>query len=108
MFGKWLSVVLVVLNGMDSYCLYSPDFFLISFSTKRCQNLILNQDFKKVGFAIQNTHCGFLKMHPTVAKLIVNLSQNLLKICHLRHKLRIFLFRRKVMSRSQDIQVFVF
>ena len=32
----------------------------------------------------------------------------LLKICHLRHKLTIFLFRRKVMFRSQDILVFVF
>ena len=29
-------------------------------------------------------------------------------MCHLRHRLRIFLFRRKVMFRSQDIQVFVF
>ena len=27
-------------------------------------------------------------------------------MCHLRHKLRIFLFRRKVMFHSQDIQVF--
>ena len=26
MFGKWLSIVLIVLNGMDSYRLYLPDF----------------------------------------------------------------------------------
>ena len=32
----------------------------------------------------------------------------LLKMCHLKHRLRIFLFHRKVMFRSQDIQVFVF
>ena len=32
----------------------------------------------------------------------------LLKMCHLRHRLRIFLFHRKVMFRVQDIQVFVF
>ena len=32
----------------------------------------------------------------------------LLKMCHLRHRLRIFLFHRKVMFRSEDIQVFVF
>ena len=31
-------------------------------------------------------------------------SQNM---CHLRHRLRIFLFNRKVMFRSRDIQVFV-
>ena len=31
----------------------------------------------------------------------------LLKMCHLRHRLRIFLFHRKVMFRSQDIQAFV-
>ena len=30
------------------------------------------------------------------------------QICCLRHSLRIFLFRRKVMFRSRDIQVFVF
>ena len=29
-------------------------------------------------------------------------------MCHLRHKLRIFLVRRKVMFHSQDIYVFVF
>ena len=29
-------------------------------------------------------------------------------MCHLRHRLRIFLFHRKVMFCSQDIQVFVF
>ena len=29
-------------------------------------------------------------------------------MCHPRHRLRIFLFRRKVMFCSQDIQVFVF
>ena len=35
-------------------------------------------------------------------------KRKLLKICHLRHRLRIFLFRRKVMFHSEDIQVFVF
>ena len=29
-------------------------------------------------------------------------------MCHLKHRLRIFLFRRKIIFRSQDIQVFVF
>ena len=32
----------------------------------------------------------------------------LLKMCHLSHKLRIFLFRRKNMFRFQDIETFVF
>ena len=31
-----------------------------------------------------------------------------MKLCHMRHSPRIFLFRRKVMFRSRDIQVFVF
>ena len=35
-------------------------------------------------------------------------KQELLKMCHLRHKLRIFLFHRKIMLRSRDIQIFVF
>ena len=30
------------------------------------------------------------------------------KMCHLKHRLRIFLFHRKIMFHSQDIQVFVF
>ena len=35
-------------------------------------------------------------------------KRQLLKMCHLRHRLRIFLFRKKIMFHSQDIQVFVF
>ena len=35
-------------------------------------------------------------------------KQKLLKMHHLRHRLRIFLFRGKVIFCSQDIQVFVF
>ena len=35
-------------------------------------------------------------------------TKQLLEMYHLRHRLRIFLFRRKVIFRSQDIQVFVF
>ena len=35
-------------------------------------------------------------------------KQQLFKMCHLRHRLRSFLFRRKAMFFSQDIQVIVF
>ena len=35
-------------------------------------------------------------------------KQKLLKMCHLRHWLRIFLLHRKVMFRSRDVQLFVF
>ena len=35
-------------------------------------------------------------------------KQPLLELCHLKQRLRIFLFRRKIMFRSQDIQVFIF
>ena len=35
-------------------------------------------------------------------------KQQLLKMWHLKHRLRILLFRRKIMFHSQDIQVFVF
>ena len=30
------------------------------------------------------------------------------QMCHLRNRFRIFLFRKKIIFRSQDIQVFVF
>ena len=35
-------------------------------------------------------------------------KQQLLKMSHLKHRLRIFLFHRKIMFHFQDIQVFVF
>ena len=35
-------------------------------------------------------------------------KQQFLKMCHLKHRLRIFLFRRKIMFRSEDTPVFVF
>ena len=43
-----------------------------------------------------------------VIKGYVRYKGYLLKMCHLRHRLRSFSFRRKVMFRSQHIQVFVF
>ena len=41
-------------------------------------------------------------------KITFNTKQQFLKICYLRHTLRMFLFSEKVMFRSQDIQVSVF
>ena len=41
-------------------------------------------------------------------KVTFSTKRELLKMCHLRYRLRIFLFCRKIMFRSQDIQYFVF
>ena len=41
-------------------------------------------------------------------KVTSTTKRQLLKMCHIKHRSRIFLCRRKVMFRSQDIQVFVF
>ena len=41
-------------------------------------------------------------------KVTSTTKRQLLKMCHLKQRLRIFLFRRKIMFHSQDIQVFVF
>ena len=41
-------------------------------------------------------------------KVTSAIKQYFLKMCHLKHRLRIFLFHRKIMFHSQDIQVFVF
>ena len=43
-----------------------------------------------------------------VLKVASSTKRRLLKMCHLRHRLRIFLFCRKIMLPSQDIQVSVF
>ena len=53
-----------------------------------------------LGF-IKKIFIGLLKV--TSAK-----KRQLLKMCHLRHRLRTFLFHKKIMFRFQDIQVFVF
>ena len=39
---------------------------------------------------------------------VTSATKQLVKMCHLRHRLRIFLFCGKVMFRSQYIEVFVF
>ena len=39
---------------------------------------------------------------------VASATKQLLKMPHIRHRLRIFLFRRKLMFRSQIIQVYVF
>ena len=52
----------------------------------------------------------YAKLHIYTFQLYQKIStteQQLLKMCHVRHRLRIFLFRRKILFRSQDIQVFV-
>ena len=41
-------------------------------------------------------------------KVTSSTKEQLLKMYHLRHRLRFFVFRRKVILRSQDIQGFVF
>ena len=48
-----------------------------------------------------------LKWSLLILKVTSATKQTLLKMCHLRHKFRIFLFCRKVMFCSQNIQVFV-
>ena len=56
----------------------------------------------------------FSKCKCKITKMSLSLKVNsakkrqLLKTCHLRHRLRIFLFHRKVMFHSQDTQVYVF
>ena len=56
------------------------------------------------------TWCWICLNKPEYALNITSTAkQKLLKMCHLRHRLRIFFFfHRKVMFHSQDIQVFVF
>ena len=49
-----------------------------------------------------------LALNELTLKVTSATKRSLLKMCHLKHRLRIFLFRRKIMCRSQNIQVFVF
>ena len=50
--------------------------------------------------------CDFIDR--SLLKVTFATKRYFLKMCYLRHRLRIFSFRRKVMFRSQDIQVFAF
>ena len=42
----------------------------------------------------------------TLLEKLKKVTSTILKMCHLRRRLRMFLFSRKIMFRSQDIQVF--
>ena len=43
-----------------------------------------------------------------ILKVTFATKQSFLKMCYLRHRLSIFIFRWKIIFRSQDIQVFIF
>ena len=55
---------------------------------------------------------GFEELDKNGNKLVRKLKSychyKTIKLCHMRHRLRIFLFHRKVLFHSQDIQVFIF
>ena len=55
-----------------------------------------------------NRHLYLWVLTKQLSKQVTSTTKRQLKLCHLRHRLRIFLFCRKVMFGSQDIQVFVF
>ena len=66
-----------------------------------------------VGSLSLTGHLGDLNWKPSdfydnFMKVTFATKWQLLKMCHLRHGLRNFLFHRKVLICSQDIQVFVF
>ena len=50
----------------------------------------------------------YFKLTPMFLKVTSAKKRYFLKMCHLRHRLRIFLIRKKIIVRFQDIQVFVF
>ena len=75
-------------------CLYGFTFHIVQF-------VIINYLLKK-------THRTQMCKCALSLKITSATKWQLLKMCHLRHRLRIFLFCRKNMFRSQDIQVFVF
>ena len=58
----------------------------------------------------KTAHKMFLKLLMKLGALKVTSAKKrqFLEICHLKHRLRIFLFRKKFMFRSQEIQFFVF
>ena len=51
---------------------------------------------------------GVFLSNKKLLKVTSATKRSLFKICHLKHRLRFFLFRRKIIFRSQDIQVSVF
>ena len=78
----------------SSVCLYGLTFHIFQF-------VIINYLLKK-------THRTQMCKCALSLKITSATKWQLLKMCHLRHRLRIFLFCTKIMFRSQDIQVFVF
>ena len=75
-------------------CLYGLTFHIVQF-------VIINYLLKK-------THRTQMCKCALSLKITSATKWQLLKMCHLRHRLRIFLFCRKVMFCSQDTEVSVF
>ena len=71
----------------------------------------VNESKKKVKLTVTYLSAKFQYLQicfNIIIKGYLAIKRYLLKICHLRHRLRIFLFRRKIMFRYQDIQIFLF
>ena len=69
------------------------------------------QDTFKIGncfWVHGNRRPNFDKLIKIKSFKVTSATKQLLKMCYLRHRLWIFLFRRKVIFCSQDIQVSVF
>ena len=86
----------------DSYLFLFSYFFCFHSFLNRIHFWYFNLNFSDLIYlSVQRpTIFGLLKVTSAT-------KRKLLKMCHLKHRLRIFLFHRKIMFPSQDIQVFV-
>ena len=90
-FWKFLKVWNFIIKRLQYRC------FLVKF-TKFLRKPSFKYHFRWLLLSIQNQ----------ILKITSDTKWSLLKMCDLRHRLIIFLFREKFMFGSQDVQVFVF
>ena len=96
-------------NCWKSWRILLWEFWEVGVLERRaCQGICSKTQFEFWKRILQQKNNIFPFMGILSLKVTSATKWYLLKMCHLKHRSRIFLFCRKIMFRSQDIQVFVF
>ena len=110
---KWQPVVFTVIprrQNDDQQCKYYRSYRHVLALLAESVKTMISSSFSYVGVGCIRDEVGPEVNEERIASLKVTSTtkQYFLSMCHLRHRPIIFLFDKKIMFRSWDIQVFVF
>ena len=108
---KWQPVVFTVIprrQNDDQQCEYYRSYRHVLALLAESVKTMISSSFSYVGVGCIRDEVGPEVNEERIASLKVTSTtkQYFLRMCHLRHRSRIFLFDKKIMFRSWDIQVF--